>query len=148
MSPSAPVEKSVICLLRHGAILAFRHPLAGVQLPKGTREPGETPEDTARRELFEEVGVQAFDTLEPLGTWNCPEPASTWHVFVAQAPDGLPSAWSHAPTGGGPESGLVFEVMWIGLSSASTVLHPLFLPVLGMVQSHLDQVARDRASQS
>jgi 8-oxo-dGTP pyrophosphatase MutT (NUDIX family) len=38
-------------------ILAFRHPLAGTQLVKGTIESGETVEAGAVRELEEERGV-------------------------------------------------------------------------------------------
>ena len=41
----------------------FRHPLAGIQLVKGTVEPSENPADAARRELFEESGL---DTKQPL----------------------------------------------------------------------------------
>ena len=44
-------------------ILMFRHPLAGIQLAKGTVEPSENPTDAARRELFEESGI---DTKQPL----------------------------------------------------------------------------------
>jgi 8-oxo-dGTP pyrophosphatase MutT (NUDIX family) len=44
-------------------ILMFRHPLAGIQLVKGTVEPSENPTDAARRELFEESGI---DTKQPL----------------------------------------------------------------------------------
>ena len=41
----------------------FWHPLAGIQLPKGTVEPLGNPTDAARRELFEESGI---DTKQPL----------------------------------------------------------------------------------
>ena len=41
----------------------FRHPLAGIQLVKGTVEPSEKPADAARRELFEESGL---NTKQPL----------------------------------------------------------------------------------
>jgi ADP-ribose pyrophosphatase YjhB (NUDIX family) len=46
-------------------LLVFEHPLAGVQLVKGTIEPGELPEHAALRELCEESGIcPAFATLE------------------------------------------------------------------------------------
>ncbi|MEL6464018.1 MAG: NUDIX domain-containing protein [Pseudomonadota bacterium] len=148
MSQNAPVEKSVVCLLRQGAVLAFRHPLAGVQLPKGTREPGETPEETARREMFEEVGLHLSGALVSLGTWECPEPAAIWHVFVADGSDALPLSWRHMPTGGGAERGLTFDVIWVDISSAVDVFHPLFLPVIDLVQLYRDQSAKARESQS
>ena len=44
-------------------ILMFRHPLAGIQRVKGTVKPSESPADAARRELFEESGL---DTKQPL----------------------------------------------------------------------------------
>ena len=40
-------------------ILLFRHPQAGVQLVKGSIEPGETAQQAALRELWEETGVRA-----------------------------------------------------------------------------------------
>lgn len=38
-------------------LLVFRHPTAGIQLPGGTMEDGETPEMTLRREVREETGL-------------------------------------------------------------------------------------------
>lgn len=142
------VEKSVVALIRGDDVLAFRHPLAGVQLPKGTSEPGETPDATERREFFEEVGVSLTQPMTSLGTWTCPEPASLWHIFVADAPLGLPHGWRHAPTGGGDESRLIFEVMWVPMRDPTDTFHPLFHPVLDRVRHHLDQPANARANQS
>ena len=51
-------------------ILVRQHrPVVGrdtIELPSGHVDPGETPEQAARRELLEETGMVA-DTLEPLG---------------------------------------------------------------------------------
>lgn len=38
-------------------LLVFEHPLAGVQLPAGTVEPDESPDQAALREVAEETGV-------------------------------------------------------------------------------------------
>jgi predicted NUDIX family NTP pyrophosphohydrolase len=43
-------------LLVHARGASFRLPLFGI--PKGLVEPGEEPEDTARRETFEETGLR------------------------------------------------------------------------------------------
>ena len=48
-------------------LLLFEHPHAGIQLPAGTIEPGETPETAALREAREETGLSAFTGLESLG---------------------------------------------------------------------------------
>uniref|UniRef100_UPI00124C1F65 NUDIX domain-containing protein n=1 Tax=Acinetobacter ursingii TaxID=108980 RepID=UPI00124C1F65 len=57
------IKKVVPILIRRKAqtleILAFRHPLAGIQLVKGSIEPNETYDYAAIRELFEESGLIA-----------------------------------------------------------------------------------------
>ena len=65
----------------------YRYPFAEqlLEVPAGRLEPGETPEDAARRELSEETGLIA-DTLTPLGCQYatpgyCGE---VLHVYLAQ----------------------------------------------------------------
>ena len=38
-----------------GELLLFRHPFAGIQLPAGTVEPGESPDEAVVREVWDRV---------------------------------------------------------------------------------------------
>jgi 8-oxo-dGTP pyrophosphatase MutT (NUDIX family) len=54
------------------------------EIPTGGAEPGETPIETARRELAEEVGLHATE-WEPLGTGNSAATiSSSWFFFIAR----------------------------------------------------------------
>jgi 8-oxo-dGTP pyrophosphatase MutT (NUDIX family) len=48
-------------------LLLFEHPNAGVQIPAGTVEEGESPEQAVLREAAEETGLTGFSTLRYLG---------------------------------------------------------------------------------
>ena len=68
------VWKALAAVVRSEAgptdVLVFRHPFAGVQLPKGTVEPGETIEAATLRELREESGLTLNTTPEHVGVWE------------------------------------------------------------------------------
>jgi len=49
-------------------LLVFRHPLAGVQLPAGTVEPGEAAEAAVLREVWEETGLKDVRLQRKLAT--------------------------------------------------------------------------------
>jgi len=71
-------------------VLAFRHPLAGCQLVKGTLEPGESVEAGALRELAEESGLVGVPADSP--AWSSPDivQGQLWHfvpVVVPPQPD-------------------------------------------------------------
>lgn len=52
-------------------------------LPGGTREPGESLIETARRELMEEAGA-TVTLLQPLGYWTChSESSRPWRSYLA-----------------------------------------------------------------
>lgn len=66
------VDKACAVVLRDRGvleILAFEHPLAGLQLVKGSVEAGESTCATAVRELMEEAGIQAT-AKRNLGEWH------------------------------------------------------------------------------
>jgi 8-oxo-dGTP pyrophosphatase MutT (NUDIX family) len=56
-------------------LLLFRHAHAGIQIPSGTIDPGETPEAAVLREAAEETGLTEFVAIEPLGSREIPLPA-------------------------------------------------------------------------
>jgi 8-oxo-dGTP pyrophosphatase MutT (NUDIX family) len=51
-------------------LLLSRHPIAGVQLVKGTIEEGETPAQSALRELSEESGIASAWVVSGMGCWD------------------------------------------------------------------------------
>lgn len=48
-------------------LLLFRHPTAGIQIPAGTVEKGETPETAVTREVYEETGLRDVKIEKSLG---------------------------------------------------------------------------------
>jgi 8-oxo-dGTP pyrophosphatase MutT (NUDIX family) len=96
-----------VCLLRQ-----YRYVADGWlwELPAGKLEPGEPPQDTARRELAEEAGVSAKD-WQQLGVVLSSPGVFTerLHLFLATGLDSVASA--HEPSE-------LIEVHWIALATA------------------------------
>jgi len=58
----------LLVLLAHpGGPFWQKRDLGAWTIPKGEYESGELPEDAARREFREELGIEAIGTLQPLG---------------------------------------------------------------------------------
>ncbi len=75
------VDDDHLCLIRNHR-LTVRKTL--VELPAGTREPGEPPLETARRELIEETGYRAAQFVELPGFYPSPGVLNErMHVFLA-----------------------------------------------------------------
>ncbi|MDA7415072.1 NUDIX domain-containing protein [Xenophilus arseniciresistens] len=125
------IGKACACLVdARGRLLVFDHPGdGGLQLPKGTIEPGETPEEAARRELLEESGLAFDGPLQDLGTLlrdcaageesNRHAHAQLWHLFLMRwQGDALPEHFAHTAHGSPEEDGLVFAFRWLAAGDA------------------------------
>ncbi len=81
------IDKVTCFVLRPTAagpeLLLFKHPYAGVQIPAGTVEPGETPGAAARREVAEETGLQVPEAGRPLAVAEDRLPEGTFAVANA-----------------------------------------------------------------
>lgn len=107
------VDKAVPILLREKdgqqEILVFEHPLAGRQLVKGTIEAGESGEEAAVRELFEESGLDGVSQTIFLGTEEYTDIGQRWHFFLCHLGFEPAEAWDHYTEDGG---GLTFNFLW------------------------------------
>jgi 8-oxo-dGTP pyrophosphatase MutT (NUDIX family) len=149
------IHKAAACLVRRGTagpeLLVFRHPLAGVQIPKGSVQPGELPADAALRELAEESGVAAH-TLRSVGrhdievgagpTEFAPLELQVWHTFLVETDQELPDSWSHQASGSEVEAGLVFEYFWLPIAEARSACSSRFHASIDLV-SEAACAARD-----
>lgn len=95
------------------SILVFRHPLAGVQLAKGTREDGEDVIAGALRELREESGVVATSG-SLLGSSAAIDVGQFWHFVLVNCEE-QPERWSFFTADDG---GHLFEFFWWPLKNA------------------------------
>lgn len=97
-----------VCLLRQ-----YRHAAGGYvwELPAGRLEPGEPPQETARRELIEEAGVAAREwrslgvSLSSPGVFT-----ERIHLYLATGLDPAPTAH---------EAAEVLEAHWLPLAEAT-----------------------------
>lgn len=97
-------------------VLVFTHrdfPEASVQVPKGTVEPEETPEQAVVREVYEESGLTGCRLLGKIASdqWIF-EGVAYARFFFHLTCDGAPDAWDHTVTGQGEDTNLVFQYCW------------------------------------
>ena len=125
------------------ALLVFRHvdfPEAGIQVPAGSIEPGESAEAAALRETFEETGLADFMLVAPLGEQVYDmtpfgkdeiHHRTFFHLRCAEAPQ---RTWRHleqARSDGGEP--IAFEFFWAPLPGGVPPLiagHNALLPAL------------------
>ena len=112
-------------------ILAFRHPLTGFQLVKGTIEKDESPEAAVLRELFEESGIDSASIIRHLGIWESNYENQIWSLYLCEA-EQLADEWTHHTQDGG---GLDFSFFWHSLNENSDAAwQPLFQEALQWIK--------------
>lgn len=111
------MKKVVPVILRHQKhgleILAFRHPLAGIQLVKGTIEQEEKYDEAAIRELFEEAGLIADPNPKFIGDFKLKSNQQDWYFYLCEVSADLAETWIHHCQDDG---GLDFEFFWFPLN--------------------------------
>lgn len=113
----------------------FRHPLAGIQLVKGSIERLESPDAAALRELQEESGIASGHVLRDLGIWTSGFEDQVWSFHEVWVSQELPETWSHIAADDG---GQTFSFFWHPLGAApSDEWHALFVGALNFIREGL-----------
>ena len=123
--PQPPFIRRAVAYITHGdRLLVFRHtqhPEAGIQVPGGTLEDGESPKEGVLREAFEETGleglqVQAYLGQNDLDLARYGKQGIVREFFFHLTFDGeTPERWRHdelEPSDGSPGP-IEFELYWV-----------------------------------
>jgi 8-oxo-dGTP pyrophosphatase MutT (NUDIX family) len=123
--PQPEIKRKVNAYILHqGCLLVFRHtqfPQAGIQIPAGSVEPGETLEVAVLREAGEETGLTGLSLGTYLGKdrYKIPEQDVVLerHFFRLHVEPPLPDRWLSYelnPSDGSPAP-IEFEFFWMPL---------------------------------
>jgi len=86
-------------------LLLIQHPYAGIQIPAGTIEPDETPEQAVLREASEETGLSGLTVAAYLGNEQVSLPPDQRAILrtttIYARPDETSFDWAHLPRGTG-----------------------------------------------
>ena len=143
------VLKACPCVIVDDHILAFEHPVAGYQIPKGTVEDDESIEAAVLRELEEESGISTGSIIDKIGALDWVIDAGTttfkksqrqeWHIYLVDPGEPLPARWEHVAEGSEAENGLIFRYFWQPLEDIPDAFHPVYHRVIQMVTTHLSR---------
>lgn len=107
-------------------LLVFEHtpeyPDAGIQVPAGGLEAGESPEQAAVRETREEAGLDLKGPVYLASwLWRRGEMRQVWHAFHLLAPHSTPGTWPHRVTDGEADAGLTFLCRFAPLTAPGLI---------------------------
>ncbi len=132
--PPAVVRQKVLAYItreRNGRteLLVFDHvdfPDAGTQVPAGSIDPGESPDQAVVREALEEVGVEGLRIVSYLGChpFQVPEGEALHmrHVYHLTTDRQLPDSWIHVVSAGVGDKGMRFRCFWMAPADAVSAL--------------------------
>ena len=115
------VEKVVAYVTRvkdgRSEILVFDHEKkwsdAGTQVPAGTVDAGESPENAVLREVHEEAGLTDLRVVRKVDAYTLYRSTHSQfqrrHVFELRASCPLPNSWQHKVSGHGVDEGMAFS---------------------------------------
>lgn len=113
-------------------ILAFRHPLAGMQLIKGTLKPGELPDGDALRELAKESGIHQATVVAKIGELDFHDAEQHWNIFLCAPRIPFADEWTCFTADG---DGLDFGFFWHPLDKEPDASwHPVYARALAMIR--------------
>jgi len=142
------IDKVYAYITRADKLLVFKHvdfTEAGVQVPGGTMEAGETPVMAVMREVFEETGLQGLVLKKYLGEdeyWDSsvhPSVSISCHFFHIFSTQDVPDTWQHYeqhPSDGSPAP-ILFEFYWLPFAEADGILDPYFTAMLNQLRESM-----------
>ncbi|MEV6072258.1 NUDIX domain-containing protein [Nocardia sp. NPDC052001] len=121
-------EQVLAYIVRDGRLLVFRHidysrEEVGIQVPAGSVQDGETPEDAVLREAREETGFTEFTIVRKLGEYTYDISPYRFeiqhrHVFELELGQDTPERWNSREGHDGVGEPTRFECFWIPLEAA------------------------------
>ena len=125
------INKVLAYVTRGDRLLVFKHrdfPEAGLQVPAGTIEEGESPHDAVLREVYEESGLREVRVVRLLGRYlhdAAPYRDETHdrHLYHLETTGPVASTWLHYeshPRDGGPP--IAFSFFWMRLDDPELTL--------------------------
>jgi 8-oxo-dGTP pyrophosphatase MutT (NUDIX family) len=124
--PPTRKEKVIAYITRGDQLLVFSQPNgieAGIQVPAGTMEPGETPEAAVLREAFEETGLAGLEIVSFLGEREIDQrqfgknELHHRYFFHLRCTRPAPEHWEHEETDphGGSTEQIILALYWVKL---------------------------------